>query len=174
MLVHSTITRQTQVAATRGRPYSCSWLLWCFPHAPLGQRLAASLPRVSGPLQEVAPQHGRWGAWARGRPQPIAEKNRRPLGACGALVSRTGKYPSHRVRLPDAVLFGRDEILVEVASDFPQRKPTGAILAHHSDHRLLGAVLHELVLQVVEAEGQRANPCRSVLASSDAEPVQSF
>lgn len=36
---------------------------------PLWPETRGVLPRVSGPLQEGAPQHGRWGASAHGRPQ---------------------------------------------------------------------------------------------------------
>jgi hypothetical protein len=44
---------------------------------PRGQRLAASLPRVSDPLQERAPQQGRWGASVSDQPRRILEWSQR-------------------------------------------------------------------------------------------------
>ena len=73
-------------------------------------------------------------------------------------MSRTSKYPPHRVGLPDAILLDRNEALVEIASNLPERQPAGPILSHHSDRGLLVAVLHELVVQVVGAERQRPDP----------------
>ena len=89
-------------------------------------------------------------------------------------VSRTGEYPPDRVGLPDAILLGRDELQVEIASDLPQRQPAGPVLTHHSDRHLLGTVLHELVVRVIEAEGQVASPLAPVPVPRGAEPVQSL
>jgi hypothetical protein len=61
-------------------------------------------------------------------------------------VSRTRKYSPRRVGLPDTILLGRDKLQVEVACNLPQRQPAGAVLSHHPDRGLLGAVLHELVV----------------------------
>jgi hypothetical protein len=102
------------------------------------------------------------------RSAPSIRKKTGPLG------SRTGKDPPHRVGLPDPILLGRNELQVEVAGDLPQRQPAGAVLPNHADSGLLDAVLHELVVQIVEAEGQGANPAARVLTPWDAEPVQGF
>ena len=92
----------------------------------------------------------------------------------GPPVSSTRKYLPHCAGLPDTILLGRNEPLVEVASDLPQREPVGPVLSHHSDHRLLGAVLHQPVIQVVEAEGHVASPLAPVPVLWDAEPVKGF
>ena len=52
--------------------------------------------------------------------------------------------------------------------------PTGPIVSHHPDRGLLGAVLHDLVVDVVEAEGQVANPLAPVRVPRNGEPVQSI
>lgn len=66
-------------------------------------------------------------------------------------------------------LLSRNEVQVEVACDLPQRQSPSAVLPHHSDRCLLGAVLHELVVQVVEAEGQSPGPLSAAFAWRDAE-----
>jgi len=45
-------------------------------------------------------------------------------------------------------------------------------LPQHSDRGLLGAVFHELVVQVVEAEGQLARSLAPIPVPQDAEPIQ--
>ena len=105
--------------------------------APQVQRLAASLPRVSGPLQEGAPQHGRWGASAHGRPQPSSKRTSASADSKTSTVTRTGKNLPHSVGLPDAVLLGRNELCVEVIGISLRESPPGAILPHHSDRPLV-------------------------------------
>jgi len=87
-------------------------------------------------------------------------------------VSHTGEYLPHGVGLPDSILLGRDNLQVEIAGDLAQRQPIGAVLPHHADCSLLGAVLHELAVEVVEAESQVASSL--ALVPRDAEPVQGF
>lgn len=79
-----------------------------------------------------------------------------------------GKYLPHRVGLPDAILLGRNEHLIEIAGNLPQRQPASPVLSHHSDRGLPGAVLPELVVEVVEAEGQVTSPLVPVPRSASA------
>jgi hypothetical protein len=71
-------------------------------------------------------------------------------------VFSVGKNLPDRVCLPYPILLGRDELEVETCGNGPQRQPAGAVLPHHADRSLLGAVLQELVVQVVGAERQVA------------------
>ncbi len=50
-----------------------------------------------------------------------------------------------------------------------QGEPAGAVLPHHAVRRLLSAVFHELVVQVIEDQRYTSNPCESFLVASDAE-----
>ena len=72
------------------------------------------------------------------------------------------KDSPHGVGLPLAIPFGWDERLIEDADNRAQRSPVDALLLHHPDRRLLGVVLHELVVDVVKAERNVASPGRSV------------
>ena len=89
-------------------------------------------------------------------------------------VSSTRTYLPRRVGLPDAIVLGRDELLVEVDGNLPQRQPTGPVLSHHSDRGLLGAVFHELAIQAVEAKRELAGVRAPVPVLRDAESVQGF
>ena len=71
-------------------------------------------------------------------------------------VLSVGKNLPDRVCLPYPILLGRDELEVETCGNRPQRQPAGTVLPHHADRSLLGAVLQELVVQVVGAERQVA------------------
>jgi len=89
-------------------------------------------------------------------------------------VSSARKNPPHRIGLPDAVVFGGDQALVEATGDLASRQPTGPVLWHHSDRGLLGAVFHELVVQAVEAKRELAGVRAPVPVLRDAESVQGF
>ena len=83
-----------------------------------------------------------------------------------------GKDFPHRIGLPRAILFSRDDRPVEEADNLAQRQPVGALLLHHSDRRSRGVVRYESVVEEVEAEWYMARPGRPVLVEWDAEPVQ--
>jgi len=76
--------------------------------------------------------------------------------------------------LPDAVVLGGDKLQVETTGDLSKRQPAGTVLTHHSDRGLLGTVLHELVVQAVEAKRELAGVRAPVPVLRDAESVQGF
>ena len=84
------------------------------------------------------------------------------------------KYPPDRVGFPDTILPGRNEPLIELASDLPQGQPAGPVLSHHSDRGLLGAVFHEPLVEAIEAVGHAASSLVPGPVPRDAEPVKSF
>ena len=59
-------------------------------------------------------------------------------------------------------------------SGLPQRQPAESILTDYPDRGLLGAVLHELVVEVIKTEGQGANPLVPIPVLWNVEPVQSI
>ncbi len=147
--------------------------LFCLSAPPLGQGHAASLPHVPGPLPKERPNKDVGARPHAIGPDRFPKKKSRRCGTGDELpLSRPGKDLPYSVGLPDAVLLGRNEHLVEIARYLSQRQPIGPALSHHSDRRLLGLVFHELVVEVVEAKGQVTSPFVTVAILRDSKSIQ--